>query len=250
MRIDWRNDHNAPRCRTIDLDTGEILSPCAMADEEAGIVERYLIVDGIWQIGVDGRVATVTERRRVRIERPILRAGTKMVRADGGYAEMLRTYPVIVYRPATTPGEEATATLELAEDVFPGDDLMVMVGDTWINLMAELTPQAPQAPQDKQESSNELCEDEPMQLPHGISKTGVYRVYWKDGGGCSVASIGCLHDGRLWMAPANWSTKEPDGIATDRYWDRVARVELIMSATGAEEIGNDVPEADAPLIRE
>lgn len=42
MRCDWRNDLNAPRpCHVVNLETGEILSPCAMADEETGEYERY-----------------------------------------------------------------------------------------------------------------------------------------------------------------------------------------------------------------
>lgn len=43
MRIDWRTDKNAPYCRCYNLDTGECLSPCAMADEENGVAERYVV---------------------------------------------------------------------------------------------------------------------------------------------------------------------------------------------------------------
>lgn len=67
MRIDWRNDVNAPRCRVVDSGIGGSLSPCAMADEEAGLVERYDVTDGKWRIGEDGRVATITERRNIEI---------------------------------------------------------------------------------------------------------------------------------------------------------------------------------------
>jgi len=36
MRIDWRADPNAPRCRVINRDTGKQIVHCAMADEETG----------------------------------------------------------------------------------------------------------------------------------------------------------------------------------------------------------------------
>ena len=66
MRIDWRTDKNAPApCRVIRTDTGECLSPCAMADEETGEYERYDVAetlpDGCLHFNLDpqGLVKTV-----------------------------------------------------------------------------------------------------------------------------------------------------------------------------------------------
>ncbi len=54
---------------------------------------------------------------------------------------------------------------------------------------------------------------------------GVYRLYWKDGG-MSVASVGALYDGRRWFAPANWTSKWAEGIASTN-WRLVEKMELI-----------------------
>ncbi len=59
-------------------------------------------------------------------------------------------------------------------------------------------------------------------------KNGVYRIHWFEGGS-SVASVGRLHDGRVWMAPANWVAKRPDGVATEKHWHQVAKVELLAT---------------------
>lgn len=44
-------------------------------------------------------------------------------------------------------------------------------------------------------------------------KFGPHLLYWRIGG-VSLALVGGLHDGRRWFAPANWTSKEPDGIAS------------------------------------
>jgi|SRR6516162_6982852 hypothetical protein len=41
MRIDWRNDPNAPRSRTVNLDTGEQIVHCFLCDEETGEYEAW-----------------------------------------------------------------------------------------------------------------------------------------------------------------------------------------------------------------
>ena len=51
---------------------------------------------------------------------------------------------------------------------------------------------------------------------------GVYRIYWKSGG-YSVASIGRLSNGDVWLAPSNWVKPSLD-IKT---WKSVKKVELI-----------------------
>ena len=53
-------------------------------------------------------------------------------------------------------------------------------------------------------------------------KNGVYRIYWKSGG-YSVASIGRLPNGDVWLAPSNWT--EPS-IKMDT-WKSVKKVKLI-----------------------
>ena len=58
---------------------------------------------------------------------------------------------------------------------------------------------------------------------------GVYRVFWKDGG-ASVAAIGRLYDGDVWMAPCNWTHPIPDGIASTSHWTKADRVVLIEAA--------------------
>lgn len=52
---------------------------------------------------------------------------------------------------------------------------------------------------------------------------GVYRLYW-DGGGSSVASVGCDARGKRWYAPANWVTVPWFD------WSKVASVEMIERA--------------------
>lgn len=53
-----------------------------------------------------------------------------------------------------------------------------------------------------------MTQKEAKALPHGI-----YNLFWKTGGS-SVAAVGMLYDGRRWFAPINWTSKEPDGIAS------------------------------------
>ena len=68
MRCDWRNDPTCPRARVINLDTGQQIFPCAMADEETGEYERYSRNEqGEWSIGADGRVATEKGHGRIEI---------------------------------------------------------------------------------------------------------------------------------------------------------------------------------------
>jgi hypothetical protein len=52
---------------------------------------------------------------------------------------------------------------------------------------------------------------------------GVYRVWWKNDGGQSVAAIGHRADGSAWIAPSNWISVDDFGL----YWRKVDRVELI-----------------------
>jgi hypothetical protein len=69
VRIDWQNDPTAPMpCRVVNLDTGEVLSPCAMADEETGEYIRYA-----QPFQIDQKTKLVkTERGKARIRIEVL----------------------------------------------------------------------------------------------------------------------------------------------------------------------------------
>ena len=53
---------------------------------------------------------------------------------------------------------------------------------------------------------------------------GLYRVTWADGGGTSLAAVGCDAQGRRWLAPCNWI----EGVGVTTLWERVGRVEPIV----------------------
>lgn len=62
MRCDWANDRNAPApCRVVRTDTGEVISPCALADEETGEFIRYIRKDGKFVLDASGQF-TLTEK--------------------------------------------------------------------------------------------------------------------------------------------------------------------------------------------
>ena len=77
MRIDWRSDLNAPPCRVIDLDTGEQILYCVMADEETGEYERYQtsIRDGKVHFAVDDKHRLVTVNGKSRLQIVLLLPG-------------------------------------------------------------------------------------------------------------------------------------------------------------------------------
>jgi hypothetical protein len=54
-------------------------------------------------------------------------------------------------------------------------------------------------------------------LPHGI-----YRVYWRHGGGTSIAAVGSTQTGDKWLAPLNWLSP-----AGPQAWLEVERVEIV-----------------------
>lgn len=68
-----------------------------------------------------------------------------------------------------------------------------------------------------------MTEDQVQQLP-----LGVYRIYWV-GGGTSVASVGQLHNGARWIAPANWTTRYAQTMGYTNYWNLIASVELLAT---------------------
>lgn len=57
---------------------------------------------------------------------------------------------------------------------------------------------------------------DPSNLGHGL-----YRIFWTNGGGSSLAAVGSKPNGERWMAPTNWVSVG----TTD--WSEVDRVELI-----------------------
>jgi hypothetical protein len=66
--------------------------------------------------------------------------------------------------------------------------------------------------------------DEPD--PFSDLAPGLYRIYWKDDGPYSLATVGMDSSGRRWMAPSNWVT------VPSYDWSKVERVELIATPEG------------------
>ena len=66
MRCDWQNNENAPRpCYVVNLETAEVISPCAMADEETGDYIRY---EHPFRVDEKtGRVVTIKGNARIKI---------------------------------------------------------------------------------------------------------------------------------------------------------------------------------------
>lgn len=56
---------------------------------------------------------------------------------------------------------------------------------------------------------------------------GLYRIWWRDGGGESLAAVGQLHDGSNWLAPCNWTAQFADGVATSSHWHMVSAYERV-----------------------
>lgn len=68
MRIDWRHDPSAPRARCVDPGTGEQIPLVFLADEEAGVVERWAVDAGGRPVIRDNAPVVVREARAVRID--------------------------------------------------------------------------------------------------------------------------------------------------------------------------------------
>jgi hypothetical protein len=68
-----------------------------------------------------------------------------------------------------------------------------------------------------------MTDDQVQQLP-----LGVYRIHWK-GGGTSVASVGQLHNGTRWIAPANWTSGRAQTMGHTDYWPLIDCVELLAA---------------------
>lgn len=62
-----------------------------------------------------------------------------------------------------------------------------------------------------------------------IDETGLYRLFFKGGGGSVRAAVGMLNNGDCWYAPSNWSAQTPAGIACGACgaWDKIERAEKI-----------------------
>lgn len=54
---------------------------------------------------------------------------------------------------------------------------------------------------------------------------GLYRVYWKNAKGFSLAAAGIDKDGNSWLAPTNWV----NGSSNLSVWERVERLEPIVA---------------------
>ena len=68
-------------------------------------------------------------------------------------------------------------------------------------------------------------------------KNGVYRIYWNECDGYSVASIGRFPDGSCWLAPSNWISL-PTGSSRGG-WSEVHHVELIETQGQVEVIDEE-----------
>ena len=61
-------------------------------------------------------------------------------------------------------------------------------------------------------------------------KLGLYEVFWKSGSS-SIASIGNMHNGVRWIAPANWTNEsDPTGRLDDIMIDSIDRIVLLYGA--------------------
>lgn len=58
-------------------------------------------------------------------------------------------------------------------------------------------------------------------------ENGIYIIYWNDGSQ-SVASVGRLASGEVWMAPANWTSLTELGVASVDHWCIVRNVEPVL----------------------
>ncbi len=67
MRIDWRHDDNAPYCRVMNLDTGEQILRCAMADEETGEYEQWAHDGDKWLLDATFSIYTIKGKCRLEI---------------------------------------------------------------------------------------------------------------------------------------------------------------------------------------
>lgn len=59
---------------------------------------------------------------------------------------------------------------------------------------------------------------------------GVYAVHWKTGG-VSVAALGMLANGDMWIAPTNWIEPAMD----QNQWRKIERMELICLQSDYDE---------------
>lgn len=72
--------------------------------------------------------------------------------------------------------------------------------------------------------------------------SGLYRVYWADGGS-SLAAIGSLYDGTRWLAPTNWVTgskTETNPTTTlEKYIDNIKAIYLLNSGSDEHRRNNE-----------
>ena len=71
-----------------------------------------------------------------------------------------------------------------------------------------------------------------------IGGNGHYILYWKSGGQ-SLAVVGTLADGSRWFAASNWTSKNPDGIASVS-WRLIRSVGRLATVTLTSTISAEI----------
>ena len=66
-----------------------------------------------------------------------------------------------------------------------------------------------------------MTKQEISKLSHGL-----YEIFWKEGEGTSLASLGSLSNGDRWLAPCNWVSVTYDYSSI---WKKIERVKLIKA---------------------
>lgn len=53
-------------------------------------------------------------------------------------------------------------------------------------------------------------------------RIGIYKVFWKNYGGTSIAAVGQMRGGGMWIAPLNWLSPPTD---SNKAWRLIEKVE-------------------------
>lgn len=70
---------------------------------------------------------------------------------------------------------------------------------------------------------------------------GLYRIYWKNNGGSSIAAVGNTYDGKRWYAPCNWTCESREAslhAIASLEWKGVEKAELLLDLSDETERKN------------